>query len=392
MAASGLVHVVAAVACGCAVALVRPAGAGEAAAPLQVSLRGTLMLPDVAPAADGGEVRITGLSGIAWMGDDRYVAIMDNSDIAVLFRLLLSRTGEPVDARDLSIVRLAERHDFEDVAVCPEPLAARIAIRRAREGSAAAPRAILTCEEDTPAIRAIDLDSGRLLGVVPIPANLRERRSNRGLESLAVDPDGRHIWTANEEALPADGPPTTTERGTVVRLTRIAVPAPGERPDDPRQFAYAVDPPHRFIRVFPGDPLSGVAALTALGRDRLLVLERSGAPGLPPFANRIYLVDLGGAPDAAAVPGDLANRPDLIVAKQRLWSDTLGFNLEGLCLGPDVTAGGRSLLAIADNGGIGTPNQLVALVLEDPTRPQRRPAVDATTGSPRRAPARLTSP
>jgi hypothetical protein len=52
-----------------------------------------------------------------------------------------------------------------------------------------------------------------------------------------------------------------------------------------------------------------------------------------------------------------------------LWADSLGLNLEGLCLGPPLADGRRGLVAIADNGGIGTPNQVVGLELVAPPGP-----------------------
>jgi hypothetical protein len=246
---------------------------------------------------------------------------------------------------------------------------------------------VLVCEEDTPAVRAFSLADGRMLGEVPLPRNLLTRRPNRGLESLAIEPNGRSLWTANEEALANDGPPATVGGGTVVRLTRLQLPVaeqplPFERLRSRReqpaaaafQVAYRVEPPHAFLRVFAGQPLSGLAALVALGKGRLLTLERSGAPGLPPFASRIYLVNTAAAVDVSAVERDLAGRKEAVVEKQLLWSDSLGVNLEGLCLGPVLADGNRSLVAIADNGGIGTPNQLVGLALVSPA-PAVRPGV-----------------
>lgn len=336
-----------------------------------VELRGTLALPDDAPDGDGNRVRLTGISGIAWLAADRYVAVLDNSDRLLFFTLDLSRTGEPLAARDLRVVRLAAVHDFEDVAVCPAPLRDRIAARAMRRDGDDPGDCLLLAEEDTPAVRAVAQRGGDLLGVVPLPEVMRGRRPNRGLESLAVDPDDGSIWTANEEALTGDGPAACIDAGTVVRLVRI--PLPADPPLPTRQYAYAVDAPHGFVRVFGGEPLSGVVAVAALGAGRLLVLERAAGPGVPPFVNRLYLVETAQAADVAHVERDLAARADLRLRKQLLWEDALGCNLEGLCLGPPLAGGGRALLGVADNGGLGTPNQLVGLALMPP--PQRRAAI-----------------
>ena len=291
---------------------------------------------------------------------------MDNSDKLVLFSLTIARDGMPEEPTDIQVLTLSERHDYEDVAPCPEPLQKLIAGRRVRQGFADPGRCLLVSEEDTPAIRAVSLNDGSLLGVIPTPKEFATRRPNRGFESLDIESDGRHIWTANEEALPADGPAATAGAGTVVRLARIATPEGGNdaRPE-PVQLAYATDAPHAFIRVFSGEPLSGIAALTGLGEGRVLVLERAGCPGLPPFENRIYLVNTSAAIDITGVTEDLATQVEQHVGKELLWKDQLGCNIEGLCLGPALGNTRRSLLAIADNNGIGTPNQVVGFVLDE---------------------------
>jgi hypothetical protein len=334
--------------------------------PFRIVHRGSVMLPQIANDRDGYEVSITGLSGIAWLGDDRYAAIMDNSNQVVLFSLTLARDGTPQEPTDVEVVTLAEKHDYEDIAPCPEPLQKRIVGRRIRQGFSDPGQCLLVAEEDTPAIRAISLTDGSLLGIIPTPKEFATRRPNRGFESLDIEPDGRHIWTANEEALPADGPAATSTAGTVVRLARIAIPEPNEKATQkPVQLAYAVDAPHAFVRVFQGEPLSGIAALAGLGDGLLLVLERAGCPGLPPFENRIYLVDTNNATDITAIEGDLVAQVDRHVGKFLLWKDQLGCNLEGLCLGPSLGGKRKSLLAIADNNGIGTPNLVVGFALED---------------------------
>ncbi|MFM8733703.1 MAG: esterase-like activity of phytase family protein [Pirellulales bacterium] len=338
------------------------ARAQNAALP-QIVASGSIALPDAAVDAEGDEVRLTGISGITWLGDDRYAAIMDNSDVVITFSLTLSPEGEPTAVANLAVIRLAERHDYEDLAPCPAPLQKRIAARQQRRGKPEPTQCLLVCEEDTPAIRAISLDDGSLLGVVPIPPPLDRPRVNRGLESLAVDSDGA-IWTANEEALPNDGP-AAGDGGTIVRLTRIMIPEAGQPAAEPVQHAYAVDLPHEFMRLLDGQRFSGVVALVPLGRERLLVFERSAGAGLPPFENRIAVIDTAAAPNVASITKDLASQRERVIAKSVVWRDQPGCNLEGLCLGPPLRAGGRALVAVADNGGIGGPNTLMVLRLDD---------------------------
>lgn len=346
--------------------VVSSVAAGPAVPQVRILHRGVTTLPQSVADRNGEEVPITGLSGITWLGDDRYAAIMDNSDKLLLFTLPISPDGQPGEPRDLELVTLAERHDYEDVAICPPPLRERIVARQLRRGLPDPGRCLLVAEEDTPAIRAVSLVDGSLLGVIPIPEKFATRRPNRGLESLDIDPDGRHVWTANEEALPADGPPAAVGAGTIVRIARIAIPEPEQQErTEPTQLAYAVDAPHDFIRVFSGDPLSGVTAIVGLGDGRLLVLERSGCPGLPAFENRIYLVNTDNTRDVSHVENNVAEHAHHHLAKMLLWKDQLGCNVEGLCLGKPLRGSTRALVAVADNNGIGTPNQLIGFVLED---------------------------
>ncbi len=326
-------------------ALAAPGSRGEPPAapdapPWKIEHRGAIRLPDDAVDAKGARVAITGLSGITWLGADRYAAVMDNSDCLLRFALEFAPDGRPIKVKDPSVVKLAEAHDYEDLAPCGDGRGERLFV----------------CEEDTPAIRVVSLDGGGVVDGVQLPPIFRSRRANRGLESLAIDPDGRHLWTANEEALPADGPPPTADEGTVVRIVRLPV---GPGPSSGFQAAYRVDPPHRFARIRSGDALSGVSALVAVGSGRLLVLERSGGPGLPPFVSRIYLVDTRGATDVSACERDLSKRADCFLPKRLLWSGAIGVNLEGMCLGPKLGPRRRAIVGIADNGGLGTPSQAI---------------------------------
>lgn len=335
---------------------------------------GTLRLP-VEVETDAGDRRpLTGLSGLAWLGNRDWVAAVDNSDQLATFALTLDADGGPQAVTDIALRRLPAHHDYEDVAVWPP----RLARAGDTAGSAATrPPAgpwLLVCEEDTPALRLVALADCRELAVIPTPDAFRLRRVNRGFEAVAIDPAGESIWTATEEALPADGPAATADGGTVVRLTQIAVTDTAFRSGRDRQFAYGVDPPHAAVRTFAGHPLSGVVALVAVARGRLLVMERSFVAGLPPFENRIYLVDTASAPDIALVQSRLAERPPATrLAKRLLWKGSLGVNLEGLALGPPLAAGQRSLVAIADNGGTEAATLLAAFRLTRPPAPATSP-------------------
>lgn len=343
----------AAVSCAWIAALITAGGAAAAEVP-RIDVVGTLPLPDRADVADGSTVGVTGVSGVAWLGADRWVAVMDTGVAWLSFALDLGPDGAPRGVTDVRAVRFAERHDYEDVVPCPPAFARRC---RAAAGT------LIVCEEDTPALWIVD-PAGTIAGGLPVPRAFAARHPNRGLEALAAAADGAAVWTANEEALPGDGPLPEPGTGTVVRIAQVSLDVAGGRHG--RQIAYAVDPPHACVPRAIEAAYSGVVALAALPDGRLLVLERSAARCLPPFENRIYVVDAAAAPDVADIARDLATRPDVHAAKRLAWRGGLGCNLEGLALGPALAAGGTAVVAVADSGGLQMPSQLVVLRLDPP--------------------------
>lgn len=323
----------------------------------RLELAGALRFPAEVDTAPGATVATVGASGITWLGGATWCAVMDTGTAFVRFSLDLAADGTPRAVRDARAVPFAVRHDYEDVAPCPAPVARRFAAAAAGDG-------LLVSEEDTPAVHVVD-SAGAIVGAVSVPAVLATRRPNRGLESLCVAADGASLWTANEEALPDDGPPPTAGVGTVVRLVEVRLAAAAGAAHG-RHLAYAVDPPHACVPEGARDIYSGVVALAALPDGRLLVLERSAARCLPPFENRIYIIDPAAAVDVAGVPRGLAARPELHAAKQLAWRGAIGCNLEGLAVGPPLAAGGTAVVAISDAGGLDAPTQLVVLRMDPP--------------------------
>lgn len=306
---------------------------------LRLDVRGTVGIGAAVRSRRGGRHPVSETSGIAWLGDDRYAAVMDGSDRLLLLAVELVDDGTPLSATALDSVSLGADRDWEDVAVI---------------GSVRA-RRLFAVAEDVPALCEFDVDvergGCRPVGTWPLGSVFPGMRANRGPEALAAAPDGSALWTANEEALAADGGPAADDSEGIVRLVRLPLPPVEGAEGDPiagrREWLYPVDPPHRRLGI-PGDrPYSGVVAIAALAPRRLLVLERSAGVGVPPLENRIYVVDVT---DLEGSPGGVAADSLPRVAKTMLWRGSLGVNLEGLCLGPMIHDGGRAVVAIADNG------------------------------------------
>lgn len=348
--------------------------AADPATAISVAPAGIVLAPGEVVEADGSRHAVAELSGIAWLGGDSYAAVMDGSGRLLFLTVTPDLSGAPdlSDAppkvtfdRSIALDRL---RDWEDLAT-----------RNGADGR----RRWFFVEEDTPAVREfVEGDGARpdaagprslqAAGMVSLEGPFRSARPNRGPESLAIEPDGSRLWTANEEPLERDGPAVANGVAGKVRLVGLAIDDNaeiGEKTLERRREAiYEVDPPHDRVSLGGGPLYSGVVALAALGEGRLLVLERSAAAGVPPLENRIYLVDTNSVAEARDGGGNLAAVAP--VAKTLLWKGALGVNLEGLCAGPRLPDGRMTLVAVADNGaddGVGhRPNPVACFFLTSP--------------------------
>lgn len=215
-----------------------------------------------------------------------------------------------------------------------------------------------------PALRESRSD-GTLVRELALPAMFdfqltRGPRINRALEGLALSPDGDQAWIAMEGALRQDGPlPTVQAPGGPCRFTQLDL-ASGQVV---RQIAYIPDAIPRAPVPPATQADNGVTEILMLDADRMLVLERAymaGHDAVSGISLRLYLIDLREGTDtlnlATLQPG--AYQP---VAK-RLLADFSAFtgagpgprlarldNTEGMCWGPRLPNGNRSLHFISDD-------------------------------------------
>jgi hypothetical protein len=208
------------------------------------------------------------------------------------------------------------------------------------EALALLPDGFLVASEIGPRIFEIDR-AGHVRGELSVPRSLRSARENRSLESLALSPDGHYIFTANEQATPADGAFSNAERGTLVRIVRID-----------RTTGDVVERPYLTDRGF-DDGDYGVADLAALSSTQVLVLERGWSKSRG-NAVRIYRAALDETESAKQLVVDLATldvRGLNLPAPHQPQPSPLLDNFEGLSIGPRLPDGGRSLLLVSDDNG-----------------------------------------
>lgn len=345
----------------------------------------TYMLPAQTRDQANKPTKISGLSGITYLGPERsnsnvnaaplpfeqtwhrFAAVTDgNNAHTVLMRVLFSPHGAIRDVDVTQAVRLQDTYDFEGIAAGP---------------SVAGQTAWVWLSDEMikrPAIHRYDLATGSRLESYELPrvssdtATLSNElpaanpwRRNKALESLTKSHDGSELWTANEQALVPDGPTATAQQGTTVRLFRFAIL--GDTTLIPAgQFAYQVDPVHGSMTK---RAQSGLVELMLTPHGHMLALERSAVPSLNPFRNRLYLVDFRDADDISDLTHGLQNaqaRFYRTLNKQLLWETnwlTSPGNLEGLCVGPQLPNGRYVVVGIVDDGDLLSRNLLLGFEL-----------------------------
>lgn len=182
------------------------------------------------------------------------------------------------------------------------------------------------------------------------------RQANRGMEGLAISPDGKTLFGIMQNALLQDhglNPNPSTDRlGLNNRILKIDLTT-GET----HEYVYVLDAINRG---------QGVCEILAINDHEFLVVERDNrsnlqSPPQAPTRKTIYKINLTGATDvsgvaslpAGALPGTITP-----VGKE-LFINLLdaGFNLtatipekiEGLAWGPDLPDGRHLLYVISDN-------------------------------------------
>ena len=206
-----------------------------------------------------------------------------------------------------------------------------------------------------PFVRHADRD-GKYLATLPTPAmfNVSKEeigsRNNMSFEALSFSSDGKSLWLGMEAALYQDGPLTTPDHGSVVRITRL------DRAGKVlRQYAYPIEPV--ASRPAPGrEADNGVSEILAVNDHQLLVVERAGvehADGVYTNHVRIYAMETEGATDIQSIAA-LAGAA-YVPARKRLLLDLekIGLervdNIEGISWGPRLENGRRSLVMISDD-------------------------------------------
>ena len=197
------------------------------------------------------------------------------------------------------------------------------------------------------------------LGDTEIAGNTVGRVANKGMEGLAITPDGKTLVGIMQSPLAQDGGTS----GSTVRIVTVDL-ATGQVT---HEYAYQLD----NIGTAAKPKYPSISEIVAINDHEFLIDERDGK-GLgddsKAVVKRIYKIDLAGAQDVGSLTGESALAPkavakilfvDLVaLLKANGYTDrTIPAKIEGLAFGPDVLVDGvlqHTLIVVNDNDFLDT--------------------------------------
>lgn len=208
---------------------------------------------------------------------------------------------------------------------------------------------------ENPAITVISTN-GAYIDSFPLPANLimhaieKGPRQNSVLEGLSFADHYKTLYVNVEEPLYEDGPRAdVTDNNPYIRLFKFNVASK----KNTAQYAYKLDPV-----AYPANPstafkINGIPDVLCIGKNRLLVIERSFSTGRLACTIKVFLTDISKASDVSGL-ASLKTGSSFIPATKKLLLNMseLGIyidNIEGVTPGPLLANGHKTLLFIADN-------------------------------------------
>lgn len=205
-----------------------------------------------------------------------------------------------------------------------------------------------------PALYLMEED-GKYIDSFILPANFKMQaiekgpRKNGGFEGISFADNYQTLYAQVEEPLYEDGPKADIEdNNAFTRLLKFDV----KTRSCIAQYAYKLEPvAHRAIPDS-GFKINGVSEILSLGRNKMLVMERSFSTGRISCTIKLFIADLEGATDISSIA--LKNNHSFRPLKKTLFlnMDDLGIytdNIEGVTFGPLLPNGNKTLLFIADN-------------------------------------------
>ena len=197
-----------------------------------------------------------------------------------------------------------------------------------------------------------------------LSSNKKGRQPNRGMEGLAISPDGNCLFGIMQSPLIQDGALDASGKriGKNIRILRIDL-----KTLKTEEYVFVLE-----------NSALGASEILALNNKEFLVIERDGKSGANARFKKIVKADISKASDVSAidelpseglpegvVPVEKKEFIDLLDSRYGLAGDDFPEKIEGLAFGPRLPDGRRLLLITSDNDFIpGTPSVIYAFALD----------------------------
>jgi len=208
---------------------------------------------------------------------------------------------------------------------------------------------------ENPTITLIDTQ-GNYVDSVPLPnqfvMNTSESgpRQNGVFEGATYSDNYQNLWISVEEPLYQDAPRADTiEVNPIIRLLKFHT----KSNQNIAQYAYKLSPV-----AFPPKPASafkinGVTDILSIGKDKLLVMERSYSTGKTACSVKVYEADCSKATNIMSVQS-LKDAPHFVPATKKLLLNMDNLhryidNVEGMTFGPILPNKHKTIVMISDN-------------------------------------------
>ncbi len=201
--------------------------------------------------------------------------------------------------------------------------------------------------------------AGRYVAEVPLDPMFRMTveprgpRDNRVFEGATLSVDAQSLWVAMEGPLIQDGSMPVPDHGAWSRFSRYDRTPLHRFGPLAMQLAYPIDPIPAGHAWTLSHAINGVSEILALDANRFLVLERAFALGAG-WHVRLFEADASLASDVKSIASLAERANEFVPMSKRLVLDfaALGIvidNLEGLCFGPTLANGHRTLVLVSDD-------------------------------------------
>jgi hypothetical protein len=208
--------------------------------------------------------------------------------------------------------------------------------------------------------------SGKKTGDIKIPTHFlpdkeffpdRGTTQNRGFEGFSITPDGEYFFAATESPLIQDGEQPSSVKESLIRIIRYKKDNSNSNASDfiyDREWAYPLSPiPKQADSSFRGG--IGVSEILAISETKIWVMERAYL-GENISKIKIFEADFSLATDLRKLPSIKnklikAAKKELLLdvnhalKEKKLYPD----NLEGMCFGPKLKNGSKTLILASDN-------------------------------------------